>query len=147
MFLNGNILGVHRRPKHFVRSFREMRRRGRVKEFVSVYMQHHTVHIASDGGRVCRPLIICDHGVPRVKEGHLQVMCRVQFWVHLFVFLFISFNHLVSLLQLLRNGKWNFNSFLRNGLLEYLGGPQVRCCSAYHVNSCQPWLLYPCLQM
>jgi hypothetical protein len=24
--------------------------------------------------------------------------------------------------QLLREGKWNFNSFLRSGLLEYLGG-------------------------
>lgn len=39
MFLNGNILGVHRRPKAFVRAFREMRRRGKVGEFVSVYMQ------------------------------------------------------------------------------------------------------------
>lgn len=73
VFLNGNILGVHRRPKYFVRSFREMRRRGRVGEFVSVYMQHDTVQIASDGGRVCRPLIICDRGVPRVKDEHLQV--------------------------------------------------------------------------
>jgi DNA-directed RNA polymerase III subunit RPC2 len=71
--LNGNILGVHRRPKYFVRSFREMRRRGRVGEFVSVYMQHDTVQIASDGGRVCRPLIICDAGVPRVRQEHLQV--------------------------------------------------------------------------
>ena len=91
VFLNGNILGVHRRPKHFVRSFREMRRRGRVKEFVSVYMQHDTVHIASDGGRVCRPLIICDHGVPRVKEGHLQVMYRVQFWGALVCVSFLFF--------------------------------------------------------
>ena len=24
--------------------------------------------------------------------------------------------------QLLREGKWTFNTFLRNGLLEYLGG-------------------------
>lgn len=39
VFLNGNILGVHRRPKAFVRAFREMRRRGKVGEFVSVYMQ------------------------------------------------------------------------------------------------------------
>ena len=73
MFLNGNILGVHRRPKHFARSLREMRRRGKVGEFVSVYLQHDTVQIASDGGRVCRPLIICDRGLPRVKDSHLQV--------------------------------------------------------------------------
>ena len=73
MFLNGNIQGVHRRPKHFARSLREMRRRGKVGEFVSVYLQHDTVQIASDGGRVCRPLIICDRGLPRVKDSHLQV--------------------------------------------------------------------------
>lgn len=35
--------------------------------------QHDTVQIASDGGRVCRPLIICDKGVPRVKDEHLKV--------------------------------------------------------------------------
>lgn len=37
------------------------------------YLQHDTVQIASDGGRVCRPLIICDKGVPRVKDEHLKV--------------------------------------------------------------------------
>ena len=36
-------------------------------------VQHDTVQIASDGGRVCRPLIICDKGVPRVKDEHLKV--------------------------------------------------------------------------
>ena len=30
--------------------------------------------------------------------------------------------------QLLREGKWNFNSFLRSGLLEYLGGWLFDCC-------------------
>ena len=73
VFLNGNILGLHRRPAHFLRAFRELRRRGHVGEFVSAYSQHDTVHIASDGGRVCRPLIICDAGVPRVAREHLQV--------------------------------------------------------------------------
>jgi len=38
--------------------------------------QHDTVQIASDGGRVCRPLIICDKGVPRVKDEHLRVGTR-----------------------------------------------------------------------
>ena len=77
VFLNGNILGVHRRPKHFVRGLRELRRRGQVGEFVSVYLQHDTVQIASDGGRVCRPLVICDKGVSRVREEHMQVRAEV----------------------------------------------------------------------
>jgi hypothetical protein len=162
IFLNGNILGVHRRPKHFVRAFREMRRRGRVGEFVSVYLQHDSVQIASDGGRVCRPLIICDHGVPRVKEEHLKVrFCcssdsrpsSVSFNTRgpaclsavglVAAQLRCSFppprphrrSALLYLpLQLLREGKWNFNSFLVHGLLEYLGGhslfPNTACMAA-----------------
>lgn len=30
------------------------------------------VYVASDGGRVCRPLIICDQGKPRVNEEHTK---------------------------------------------------------------------------
>lgn len=30
------------------------------------------VYIASDGGRVCRPLVIADKGVSRVKEHHMK---------------------------------------------------------------------------
>lgn len=32
-------------------------------------------------------------------------------------------------MQLLRMGKWNFNSFLHSGLLEYLGGWGAEMCS------------------
>lgn len=49
VFLNGNILGVHRRPKAFVRAFREMRRRGKLGEFVSVYMQVRCAVLLSCG--------------------------------------------------------------------------------------------------
>lgn len=30
------------------------------------------VYIASDGGRVCRPLVIADKGVSRIKEHHMK---------------------------------------------------------------------------
>lgn len=70
VFLNGSILGIHRRPKRLVKEFRRLRRAGRVGEFVSIFLQQDSVYIASDGGRVCRPLIICDRGVPRVTSAH-----------------------------------------------------------------------------
>lgn len=121
VFLNGNILGMHRRPQTFVRTFRwvfrwcccvclyqepcqlwmhalgcypwhsavqhgvawqavhacsqacsgwlkvpllrccrELRRRGLVHEFVHLHLQNDACYISCDGGRVCRPLIICD---------------------------------------------------------------------------------------
>lgn len=70
VFLNGSILGIHRRPKQLVASFRRLRRAGRLGEFVSIFGQHDSVHIASDGGRVCRPLIICENGRPKVTSEH-----------------------------------------------------------------------------
>ena len=43
--------------------------------------------------RVCRPLIICDKGVPRVTAHHISK---------------------------LKDGEWGFNHFLHHGLVEYL---------------------------
>ena len=68
--LNGSILGVHRDPDKLVRGFRAARRAGGIGGFVSIYRQQDSVNIASDGGRVCRPLIICEHGVPKVTASH-----------------------------------------------------------------------------
>lgn len=76
ILLNGQILGVHTRPHDFVRDLRIMRRQGMTGEFVSVYIHdgHRAVYIATDGGRVCRPLIIVDEktGVPVMKQYHLE---------------------------------------------------------------------------
>lgn len=30
------------------------------------------VYIASDGGRVCRPLVIADKGISRIKQHHMK---------------------------------------------------------------------------
>lgn len=34
--------------------------------------EQRNIQIASDGGRVCRPLVIADRGVSRVKEHHMK---------------------------------------------------------------------------
>ncbi|SJX66214.1 probable DNA-directed RNA polymerase III, 130 KD subunit [Sporisorium reilianum f. sp. reilianum] len=97
VYLNGNVLGVTRFPQRFVHQFRRLRRAGRISEFVSVYTNNHhqTVYIASDGGRICRPLIIVDAvtGQPRVTESHMRQ---------------------------LKSGARRFDDFLSNGLIEYV---------------------------
>ncbi|KAK9728588.1 DNA-directed RNA polymerase III complex subunit Rpc2 [Basidiobolus ranarum] len=95
VFLNGVILGVTRQPNKFVGDFRRLRRAGRVSEFVSIYINKHqqTVNIASDGGRICRPLIIVENQKSRVKDIHIQELVA---------------------------GKLAFDDFLRMGLVEYL---------------------------
>lgn len=112
VFLNGGILGIHRRPMAFMAALRQLRRRGKLGEFVSVYAHHDAVHIASDGGRVCRPLIICDAGQPRVTPAHLAK---------------------------LRAGEWTFNDFLANGLVEYLDvNEENDALVALYERDCRP---------
>jgi len=76
--VNGTIIGLTRYPSRFVTNFRKLRRAGRFSEFVSVYTNHHhrTVHIASDGGRICRPMIIVEAGQPKVTSDHIMVCLR-----------------------------------------------------------------------
>ncbi|KAL8293434.1 hypothetical protein RQP46_000135 [Phenoliferia psychrophenolica] len=95
VYLNGNVLGLTRSGPRFVSQFRLLRRAGKISEFVSIYTneQQQAVHIASDGGRICRPMIIVENGRSRVKEVHMQ---------------------------LLRDKKMSFDSFLHKGLIEYL---------------------------
>ncbi|CAO1635149.1 unnamed protein product [Jaminaea pallidilutea] len=95
VMLNGSVLGLTRFPLRFVTSFRRLRRRGRISEFVSIYTNthHHHVHIASDGGRICRPMIIVENGQSRVTTAHIED---------------------------LKKKLKSFDDFLAAGLIEYL---------------------------
>ena len=95
VLINGKLLGVHRHPQQFTVKFRQLRRMGQIPTFVSIYEneQHRTVYVATDGGRVCRPLIIVKKGVPLVTAEHLDE---------------------------LRSGIRTFDDFLSDGLIEYL---------------------------
>ncbi|GMH28958.1 hypothetical protein Nepgr_030801 [Nepenthes gracilis] len=95
VIFNGLILGKHRRPQHFSNAMRRLRRAGKIGEFVSVFVneKQRCVYIASDGGRVCRPLVIADKGVSRIKWHHMKELL---------------------------DGVRTFDDFLRDGLIEYL---------------------------
>lgn len=95
VYLNGTLIGSIRFPIKFVTQFRNLRRTGKVSEFISIYSNSHqmAVHIATDGGRICRPLIIVSDGQSLVKNTHLR--------------------------QLL-DGEIDFDDFLKLGLVEYL---------------------------
>ncbi|EPS66119.1 hypothetical protein M569_08657, partial [Genlisea aurea] len=95
IMLNGLILGKHRQPQKFADTMRNLRRAGRIGEFISIFVneKQQSVNIASDGGRVCRPLVIADKGVSRIKDRHMKE---------------------------LKDGVRNFESFVREGLIEYL---------------------------
>jgi DNA-directed RNA polymerase III subunit RPC2 len=73
VFLNGIIVGVHSAPIQFVAMLRNLRRKGLVGEFVSVYLHsvQKAVYVASDGGRVCRPLLVIQNGRPMLTAAHM----------------------------------------------------------------------------
>ncbi|KAI0561504.1 DNA-directed RNA polymerase [Gracilaria domingensis] len=78
--LNGLFLGVHSQPQKLTHYLRHLRRSGAVGEYVSVFEQpeQKTVHVACDGGRVTRPLIIVDieTGLPRVTDVHVEKVLK-----------------------------------------------------------------------
>ncbi|SLM39887.1 dna-directed rna polymerase iii subunit rpc2 [Lasallia pustulata] len=95
IFTNGTPIALTRQPKQFLNGFRMLRRMGRVSEFVSIFINHHhnAVHIATDEGRICRPLIVVEKSKSRVTSRHLKSM---------------------------RKGTMEFDDFLGRGLVEYL---------------------------
>ncbi|MBW0586577.1 hypothetical protein O181_126292 [Austropuccinia psidii MF-1] len=95
IFINGNILGLTWSPGRWVQLFRQFRRAGKVYEFVSIYMKfdQQTVNIATDGGRICRPMIIVSNGNSMVTTRHIEM---------------------------LKAGQMTFDDFLSQGLIEYL---------------------------
>ncbi|EEQ34008.1 DNA-directed RNA polymerase III complex subunit Rpc2 [Microsporum canis] len=95
VFMNGSPIALTRRPKYFLNAFRRLRRMGRISEFVSVFINHNqkSVHVSTDDGRICRPLIIVEKKRSKVTARHLSA---------------------------LRSGTMDFDDFLSNGLVEYV---------------------------
>jgi DNA-directed RNA polymerase III subunit RPC2 len=74
VFINGILVGVHRNHIQFVSDIRKLRMAGRVAPFISIYtnIQQKSIYISSDGGRVCRPLIIVKNGKSLVTEKEIS---------------------------------------------------------------------------
>ena len=83
VFINGTIMGLTRFPAKFVRDFRLLRRSGLMSEFVSVFINHHqsAIHIAGDGGRICRPAIIVRDGKSKVIQKHMKVFFTTKLYL------------------------------------------------------------------
>lgn len=56
VYVLGNILGIAREGEKLIRLFRRIRRAGKIPSTVSISLKEtlRAIHIASDGGRVCR---------------------------------------------------------------------------------------------
>ena len=96
IYLNGALLGIHQKPEKFLDDMRRMRRNSRLGEFISVYKHEalNAIFIASDGGRLCRPLIVVENGIAKLDPA----------------------KHI----RLLEIGKLTFSDFLKLGIIEWI---------------------------
>ena len=73
VFLQWNIHRKCKEPKEFVSNIREKRRIRNLPLQMNVrdYTEFKVILISTEPGRVLRPLIIADNGVPRLTDEHL----------------------------------------------------------------------------
>jgi len=73
VFLNGIFIGSVENPQDFVTKIKEKRRDNELPEQLNVRNSENfkTVLIATEPGRVLRPLIIVENGSPKLKNDHL----------------------------------------------------------------------------
>ncbi len=104
VFMNGRIIGAHLDPEKLVNQLRSLRRKGLTGEFVSFY-KHDTqnaIYIASDGGRVCRPLLVVEGGMSRLTPTYMAQ---------------------------LTNGVRSLENLLSMGIIEYVDVNEENNCS------------------
>jgi len=76
VFIDGSLVGKHSDPHSLAKQLRMKRQEGGVGEFTSVYVNdlRRTVEISTDGGRLCRPLIVVQNGKSCLTEHHLSML-------------------------------------------------------------------------
>ena len=99
VFVDGNIIGYCESPQEIVKSFREKRRASEISTeanityFSKLKNEGEEVHANCDQGRVRRPLIIVENGIPKLKSEHIEKIAL---------------------------GEWNWEDLIKNGLVEYI---------------------------
>lgn len=78
VFLNGRFIGFIANPQEFINKFRELRRKKEIPHGISIRYDDvlEQVAIVSGVGRVLRPLIIVDNGIPKLKDEHFVLLAE-----------------------------------------------------------------------
>ncbi len=99
VFVDGNIIGFCGNPQELINSFREKRRSGEISTevnityFTKAQSEAEEIHANCDEGRVRRPLVIVENGVPKLQSKHLEKIAL---------------------------GEWTWEDLVKNALIEYL---------------------------
>ncbi len=99
VFVDGCPIGFSMSPQELVTELRERRRSGKISPDVNVayFSKIHgvkeEVYVNCDEGRVRRPLIVVEDGMPKLQNEHIEK---------------------------LRSGEWTWDDFVRRGIIEYI---------------------------
>ncbi len=99
VFVNGVPVGYHENPERLVSELRRARRRGEISPeinvayFSEVYGVKREVYVNCDEGRIRRPLIIVENGVPKLLEEHIEKIASKE---------------------------WVWSDLIKHGIIEYL---------------------------
>jgi DNA-directed RNA polymerase subunit B len=99
VFVDGTIIGYCATPEKVVKEFRQRRRMGEISTEVNIayfskeHGEREEIYVNCDEGRVRRPLIIVENGVPKLQPEHIEKIA---------------------------NGLWSWEDLVKNGIIEYL---------------------------
>jgi DNA-directed RNA polymerase subunit A' len=95
VFIDGELVGSVENPREFVEKVRKMRREGKIPYYVNVAYHEHLneVRILTSAGRIIRPLIVVENGVPKLTN---------------------------EILEKVKKGEISFSDLIKNGIIEYL---------------------------
>jgi DNA-directed RNA polymerase subunit B len=99
VFVDGNVVGYCNSPEELTREFRERRRRGEISTevniayFSKIQGKRDEVYVNCDEGRVRRPLITVENGVPKLQPEPMEKIS---------------------------SGEWSWEDLVKNAIIEYL---------------------------
>ncbi|KPV62449.1 MAG: DNA-directed RNA polymerase subunit B' [Candidatus Bathyarchaeota archaeon BA1] len=99
VFVDGCLIGYCISPQGFVNEIRKKRRSGEISTevnvayFSRVYGEKGEVHVNCDEGRVLRPLIVVENGIPKLQPDHIEKI---------------------------RSEEWGWEELVRKGIIEYI---------------------------
>ncbi len=103
IFYNGRYMGSVDDYRYFIKKVKETRRSSKLPIEMSIRFDKalKTVFLNSETGRVLRPVIIVEDGVPKLRDEHLE---------------------------LIKNGSMTWEDLIKQGIIEYLDAAEEDNC-------------------
>ncbi|MEE8403130.1 MAG: hypothetical protein V3R93_05195, partial [Candidatus Hydrothermarchaeaceae archaeon] len=76
VYINGNLIGIHKNPEKLIANVRDLRRKGKISSQTNVSYDSstHDIYVNTDAGRARRPLIVVENGKLKLKESHIEAL-------------------------------------------------------------------------